>query len=44
MREYRALSNPTQTAMKGLRETDEISPCRTAARDIFEIEFGVFCN
>jgi hypothetical protein len=38
-----ALSIPTQTGMKGLREPAEISPCRSAVgRDIFEIEFASF--
>jgi hypothetical protein len=35
-----ALSIPTQTAMKGLRETPKISPCRSAMRDIFEIYYA----
>jgi len=38
-----ALSIPTQTAMKGLRDAAEISPCRSAMRrEIFEIEFTGF--
>jgi hypothetical protein len=40
-----ALSNPTQTGMKGLRDAVEISLCRSAMRrEIFEIYFGMFCN
>jgi hypothetical protein len=40
-----ALSIPTQTAVKGLRDGTEISPYRTAMRrDIFEIDFAVFWN
>jgi hypothetical protein len=38
-----ALSNPTQTAVKGLRGLKKIMLCRTATRrDIFEIDFAVF--
>jgi hypothetical protein len=38
-----ALSIPTQTAVKGLRDGTEISPYRTAMqRDIFEIDFAGF--
>jgi hypothetical protein len=38
-----ALSNPTQTAMKGLRELAKIWPYRSAMRrDIFEIDFTAF--
>jgi len=38
-----ALSIPTQTAMKGLRDAAEISLCRSAMqRDIFEIDFASF--
>jgi hypothetical protein len=38
-----ALSIPTQTAVKGLRDATEISPYRTAMqRDIFEIDFTRF--
>jgi hypothetical protein len=38
-----ALSNPTQTAMKGLRDAAKISLCRSAMRrDIFEIDFTGF--
>jgi hypothetical protein len=34
------LSNPTQTALKGLRDGTKISTCRSAMRrDIFEIYF-----
>jgi hypothetical protein len=36
-----ALSIPTQTALKGLREAPKISPYRSALRrDIFEIYFA----
>jgi hypothetical protein len=43
MREPIALSIPTQTAMKGLRDAARISVCRTAMqRDIFEIDFERF--
>jgi hypothetical protein len=43
MREWVALSIPTQTAMKGLRDAAGISQCRSAMqRDIFEIDFGGF--
>jgi hypothetical protein len=39
------LSSSTQTAMKGLRELAQKSLCRSAMRrDIFEIDFAVFCN
>jgi hypothetical protein len=39
MRERLALSNPTQTAVKGLRERAKISSYRSAMRrDIFEID------
>jgi hypothetical protein len=38
-----ALSIPTQTAMKGLRDAAEISLCRSAMRhEILEIEFTGF--
>ncbi|HEY2212364.1 MAG TPA: hypothetical protein VGH62_12260 [Bradyrhizobium sp.] len=37
-----ALSIPTQTAMKGLRDAAEISLCRSAMRrEIFAIDFAV---
>ena len=40
-----ALSSPTQTALKGLRELANISLCRSATRrDIFEIYFVQICN
>jgi hypothetical protein len=38
MRERAALSIPTQTGMKGLRELAKISLCRSAMREIFEID------
>jgi hypothetical protein len=45
MRERIALSNPTQTAVKALRDPVKISLCRSAMRrDIFEIYFVMFCN
>src|ERR1700690_993649 len=45
MRERTALSNPTQTAMKGLRAIAKRSLCRSAMRrDIFEIDSAAFCN
>jgi hypothetical protein len=38
-----ALSNPTQTAMKGLRALEKTLLCRSATRrDIFEIDFADF--
>jgi hypothetical protein len=38
-----ALSIPTQTFMKGLRDAARISLCRTAMQgDIFEIDFEGF--
>jgi hypothetical protein len=43
MREWIALSIPTQTAVKGLRDAGEISLCRSAMRrEIFESNSGVF--
>jgi hypothetical protein len=42
MRERVALSNPTQTAAKGLRGAGKISLYRTATNDIFEIDFTGF--
>jgi hypothetical protein len=45
MRERIALSIPTQTALKALRELAKIWLCRSAMRrDIFEIDFAGFCN
>src|SRR5665647_2932704 len=45
MRERIALSNPTQTAVKGLRDAAKISLYRSAMRrDIFEIYFRRICN
>jgi hypothetical protein len=43
MREWVALSIPTQTAMKGLRDIAKIWLCRSAMqRDILEIYFVGF--
>jgi hypothetical protein len=43
MRERIALSIPTQTAMKGLRDAAGFWLCRSAMRrDIFEIDFVGF--
>jgi hypothetical protein len=39
-----ALSNPTQTEVKALRDAGKIWLCRSARGDIFEIEFAGFCN
>jgi len=43
MGERIVLSNPTQTALKGLRDGLKISACRSAMRrDMFEIYFAGF--
>jgi hypothetical protein len=45
MRERIALSIPTQTAVKGLRDAAKVGLYRSAMqRDIFEIDFAGFCN
>jgi hypothetical protein len=42
-REWSALSNPTQTAVKGLLDPAKISLCRTAMRhETFEIDSAKF--
>jgi hypothetical protein len=38
------LSNPTQTAVEGLRDAAKTWLYRSAMRDIFGIDFGMFCN
>jgi hypothetical protein len=43
MREKISLSNPTQTAVKGLRALEKILLCRSATRrDIFVIDIARF--